>query len=1223
MRKILLLILGLLVIPLQILLAQAPKIIGYQYWFDDNDAGMISQTVSPATTLDLSTSVNVPTFPVGFHRFNIRFQDDSLRYSQVSTSFFFYPESTLINGYEYWFNDDYAGKTVVSVSNTTLLDLSSAIAATGLNSGLNTFHIRFSDVTGTYSSTSTAYFVIIPEMHISGYEYWFDNDYGSKTAVNVANTQILDLSEVITATSLSLGFHDFHIRFKNNTGTWCSTQSDLFYKHGTSNQNNLTSYEYWFDDNPAAKVSVPVVNQPTADVMATINASALGPGLHKAHVRFQGSDISSVVSSSYFYKSATATIAENAISGYRFWFDNDPSNMRVIALSQPASNVILLDSVELPYLPLGKHLMNMDFRDTLGSYSSVVWDTIDVLNCHPYAAKPITGNTQICKGTNGVVYSTRAITNATGYSWTLPEGATIVSGNNTRTITVNYALNAMTGPITVSGTNPCGNGAEYSLLVTLNPLPEPVITPNGPTTICQGESVVLTASGGTGYLWSNGATTAPITLNSTGISSVTVTNIFGCTDTASQAVTVNPLPVPVITPGGPTTFCQGGSVVLTASGGTDYLWSNAATTAAITVTTSGDYTVTVTNSFGCKSTTSHVVTVHPLPIPVITPGGPTTFCQGGSVVLTASGGTGYQWSNAANTTAITVNASGTYGVTVTDANGCINSTSQLVTVNPLPVPTITPNGPTTFCQGGSVVLTASGGTGYQWSNAASTATITVNSSGTYGVTVTDANGCINNTSKLITVNPLPVSSITPNGPTTFCQGGSVVLTASGGTGYQWSNAASTAAITVITSGTYGVTVTDANGCMNNTSQLVTVNPLPVPTITPNGPTTFCQGGSVVLTASGGTGYQWSNAASTATITVNSSGTYGVTVTDANGCINNTSQLVTVNPLPVPTITPNGPTTFCQGGSVVLTASGGTGYQWSNAASTAAIIVNASGTYGVTVTNADGCINNTSMLVTVNLLPVATITPNGPTIFCQGGSVVLTASGGIGYQWSNAASTAAVSVNASGTYWVTVTDANGCNNTASQEVTVYSLPPSNRVLAGAIIPGGQTLCADATDTLIVPESGNSFQVETGGNAILIAGKTIKILPGTKAFQGGYLHGYISSDCFYCNAVPHTLPQAFKEETVAGISGEITPNIPTGGLLQVYPNPTTGIFTLESTNNTNLSGTVEIYEMRGERLLSRQLSGERKHEFSLQGQPNGIYIIRFVSEGASATVRIIKY
>jgi hypothetical protein len=103
----------------------------------------------------------------------------------------------------------------------------------------------------------------------------------------------------------------------------------------------------------------------------------------------------------------------------------------------------------------------------------------------------------------------------------------------------------------------------------------------------------------------------------------------------------------------------------------------------------------------------------------------------------------------------------------------------------------------------------------------------------------------------------------------------------------------------------------------------------------------------------------------------------------------------------------------------------------------------------------------------------------------------------------------------------------------------------------------------------------------------------------------------------------LPEALKEETVAGISGGMAPEISTANLFRVYPNPTTGIFILESTTSSSLSGTIEIYEMRGERLQTQQLYGERKHEFSLEGKPNGIYIIRFVTEGASATVRIIKY
>ncbi|MCX6268972.1 MAG: hypothetical protein NTW16_16730 [Bacteroidetes bacterium] len=526
--------------------------------------------------------------------------------------------------------------------------------------------------------------------------------------------------------------------------------------------------------------------------------------------------------------------------------------------------------------------------------------------------------------------------------------------------------------------------------------------------------------------------------------------------TNTVTITVNPLPTAVITPSGPTTFCAGGSVILTASGGTSYLWSNAATTAAITVTASGTYTVTVTNASNCKSTASTTVTVNPLPTAVITPNGPTTFCAGGSVILTASGGTSYLWSNAATTAAITVTASGTYTVTVTNASNCSSTASRTVTVNPLPTAVITPNGPTTFCAGGSVILTASGGTSYLWSNAATTAAITVTASGTYTVTVTNASNCSGTASTTVTVNPLPTAVITPSGPTTFCAGGSVILTASGGTSYLWSNAATTAAITVTASGTYTVTVTNASNCSSTASRTVTVNPLPTAVITPSGPTTFCTGGSVILTASGGTSYLWSNAATTAAITVTASGTYTVTVTNASNCSSTASRTVTVNPLPTAVITPSGPTTFCAGGSVILTASGGTSYLWSNAATTAAITVTASGTYTVTVTNASNCSSTASSTVTVNPLPTAVITPNGPTTFCAGGSVILTASGGTSYLWSNAATTAAITVTASGTYTVTVTNASNCSSTASTTVTVNPVPVP-------VITGPAAVCQGATAT----------------------------------------------------------------------------------------------------------------------------------------------------------------
>ncbi|MCX6267237.1 MAG: hypothetical protein NTW16_07760 [Bacteroidetes bacterium] len=113
-------------------------------------------------------------------------------------------------------------------------------------------------------------------------------------------------------------------------------------------------------------------------------------------------------------------------------------------------------------------------------------------------------------------------------------------------------------------------------------------------------------------------------------------------------------PTAIITPGGPTTFCQGGSVNLVASGGTSYLWSTTSASSSIAVTASGSYTVTVTNASGCSDSESVSVIVTPLPNATITPSGPTTFCQGSSVTLSASGGTGYLWSTLATTSSITV-----------------------------------------------------------------------------------------------------------------------------------------------------------------------------------------------------------------------------------------------------------------------------------------------------------------------------------------------------------------------------------------------------------------------------------------------------------------------------------------------------------------------------------------------------------------------------------------
>ncbi|MEO8771513.1 MAG: ice-binding family protein [Ferruginibacter sp.] len=670
-------------------------------------------------------------------------------------------------------------------------------------------------------------------------------------------------------------------------------------------------------------------------------------------------------------------------------------------------------------------------------------------------------------------------------------GGTWSTGATSATLTVTES-----GDYFVSNTSNCGTAVSNHILVTVNPLPVPTISANGPLTFCNGGSVVLTASSGSSYLWSTGATTPNITVTESGSYSVSVTNDAGCTATsAATTVTVNPNPTASISAGGPITFCAGGSVVLTASSGSSYLWSTGATTPNIAVTESGSYSVSVTNAAGCAgASASTVVTVNPNPTVSISANGPLSFCTGGSVILTASPGSSYAWSNGATTQNITVTTGGIYTVTVTNANGCAGTSAPVtVTISTGTTPVISANGPLTFCTGGSVILSATSSSGYLWSNGATTQSITVSASGNYSVTTTGACGGTSATT-VVTVNPNPTATISVNGPVNFCQGGSVILTASSGSSYLWSTGATTASISVTATGSYSVTVTNANGCTQlSAATSVLVNPNPVATISANGATNFCQGGSVILTASSGNSYLWSTGATTASITVTASGNYSVTVTNANNCSALSAPVpVNVTTGAIPTISANGPTTFCQGGNVILTASSAASYSWSNGATTQSITVNSSGNYTVTTTGTCGG-SSAATVITVNPNPTATISANGPVNFCQGGSVILTASSGSSYLWSNGATTASITVTASGNYSVTVTNANNCSalsEPVSVNVTTGAIPTISANGPTSFCQGGNVILTasaaasyswsnGATSQSITVTSSGSYTVTTTG------------------------------------------------------------------------------------------------------------------------------------------------
>jgi uncharacterized repeat protein (TIGR01451 family) len=587
--------------------------------------------------------------------------------------------------------------------------------------------------------------------------------------------------------------------------------------------------------------------------------------------------------------------------------------------------------------------------------------------------------------------------------------------------------------------------------------PAATITADGPTTFCAGEDVVLTASAGTSYFWSNGATTSSITVTASGSYSVTVTNASGCSAT-SAATNVIVHPAATVTITGPTTSCGNATLSVPATFAS-YAWSNGSTGPTSNVTTSGTYTVTVTDANGCQAIDTHTITINASPAPVITATGPLSFCDGGSVTLNAPLSASYNWSNGATSQSITVNASGTFTVTVTDGNGC-SGTSAPVTVTEFAPSVVAITGPANACGSASLSATA-GFVSYAWSNGANTATTTVTTSGTYVVTATDANGCTATASHSISITSAPPVVI--SGPSTTCSATPVVLDAgSGYASYAWNTGATTQSISVTTSGTYTVTVTDGNGCTGSASKSVTVTPTPTATITADGPTTFCAGDDVTLTASPGQSYAWSNGATTQSITVTSGGTFTVTVSD-NGCSATSAPVtVTVNPAAVVNIT--GPSTTCSAAPATLDAGAGfTSYAWNTGATTQTISVTTSGTYSVTVTNASGCSATDTHFISVNTTPTATITASGPTTFCSGGSVTLTASPAATYAWSNGATTQSITVTTSGTFTVTTTDG-ACNATSAPvTVTVHPSPTATMTAPSSANANATGLAASVTQT----------------------------------------------------------------------------------------------------------------------------------------------------------------
>ena len=493
--------------------------------------------------------------------------------------------------------------------------------------------------------------------------------------------------------------------------------------------------------------------------------------------------------------------------------------------------------------------------------------------------------------------------------------------------------------------------------------------------------------------------------NSTSETYLIYLNGFGVTD--------NSTPLTSCTPSNGTA-----SVTPNGSSSYSYAWntSPAQTTATANGLIAGTYICTVTdNTTGCITDSPPIIVASTITLPTVTASATTnTICDGDPVTLNGSGtiGVTYSWNNGAtNGTSINPNVTTTYTLTGTDANGCENTDNVTVTVNSLPTVTAnsTPGSP--LCEGDDLTLNGGGAATYSWDNSVIDNTLFTQANGTITYTVTgiDANSCENTATISITVNPLPTVTVSSTPLSPLCIGDNLTLNGSGATTYSWDNSVidNTSFTPAVGTVTYNVIGTDANACENTATISITVNQLPtvIANSTPGYP--LCEGDDLTLNGSGATTYIWNDGTSNYTdgLTFNpAAGTaiYTVTGTDAIGCENTDNVTVTVNANTTSTDTE----VHCDS----YTWLDGVTYSSSNNTAT------------FTSTNLAGCTNTATLDLTINNSTIST----DVQVHC----LPYTWLDGVTYANSNNTAT-----------WTTIDPITGCDNVATLNLTISSITTS--------------------------------------------------------------------------------------------------------------------------------------------------------------------------------------